>query len=525
MKKNLLAHSILFVVAFMLGGVLTAQTTFEDVGELDLLDIHPIVEQSEVTGYYMIYKNRKSPGRLNSYVFRILDADLKEVVMKPIIEENDFYYAESTTDGKIIGLKFYKGVQQYTPQPSGEMSSKSFKYYFDRSGNELGKVIDDIGKLESHDSNTSSRERGSGGEKMEGIANKGIVHYRTVQEGAGGFIGRVYSSVMMDFFPSDKELVPWKYSIPITSKYHHRAAMLYSNGEIIFSLITRQWLLMGESQAEYLLMANDLVTGEKLFEISLQDDENVFIPMIATHQTGNKTEIQMLGTYYSKRDKISSEKYKGIFSCKVDIKGEMSDMKTIKWDKIGNSISGGVQALNMKMHTLVKQPNGNLYLLAELFNGNLSSTSSIRTAIGLGSTIEVGNLLALEFNPQMDFVQGKSFEKHAIPFYNRFFVANPNYQADVVDAMGKMGFSFLQKDEKSDDFIIGYQDNLEKSSNFIERTFIAVKQSNGAFTERKRIQLNNQKVDSRAYAAKAGYVMIAEYSERKKFVTLRLEKL
>ena len=93
-------------------GAFAQKASFENALRVQLRNTGAIVDNNEVKGYYMFYMTDRVDKNTNSYLLRILDANLNEIGSQKIKDTKYLFLQEGAFNGNTIMLKFYEAKER-----------------------------------------------------------------------------------------------------------------------------------------------------------------------------------------------------------------------------------------------------------------------------------------------------------------------------------------------------------------------------------------------------------------------------
>lgn len=227
--------------------------SFNDVMDVQLRSSGPIMSSNTITGYYFFYKVDKVSKSTSSYLLRILDQNLNEVVKKELTEASTTSLLEATYNGTSLAFKFYEA----------EGKKLIVKKFSAKGELESSKSIVLSGMWES-----IYYHAGSGGEEIKSkflfdIPGKGFVNYTPKKVNKMGYY--------IDFISTDPSLKDWTYKSSASSSTNESATFMASSDNVILTSISKQMGGAMSKDFESLILGLDMNTGQKLFETKVED--------------------------------------------------------------------------------------------------------------------------------------------------------------------------------------------------------------------------------------------------------------
>lgn len=489
--------------------------TFDNVIDMRLRNSGPIVEKSEVRGYYFFYALNKSKKGKRTYLLRILDENLNDFKTKTIEESKSFYLAEGAYNGSAILLKFI------------DFSKKKLVLMtYDKNAELISKIERDVPKSEMIFYRAGSQFQTN---SLYDIPGKGFVNYSYADK------GRTYA---MKYVPTEKDGKEW-IRASNNKKTAESASFLSASDQFIYSLVAKRKSLLSKN-IKFDLSAIDIATGKPAFRISLNDNKYSTQPLTAFYDKATK-ELNLMGMYYPPNTKVIKNNGLGLFNYKIDTQGKVVSKtyrswskdfrKFVKVDPKGRVISEDKNGF-IYFHNIQKASDGSIIAIGEQYKkvADAAGIASKLLVNGYANTtkIVVNDIALFHFTPEfevksIEFVQ-KSKSNITLPYGSDFM--NVHVSSLLVKAYGGFDYAYTSNNEKEGAMSIGYLDYEKIKGEKKQWIFGASTYYDGEFTQDK-IKLGRPKSSERLsiYRAKPGYVAVVEYSKKLKKLDVRLEKI
>jgi len=250
-------------------------------------------------------------------------------------------------------------------------------------------------------------------------------------------------------------------------------------------------------------------------------------------------ELTLLGSYYDKSDRTSSNKSKGLCIYAMGADGEIISKKYLAWTKEIKKVlpvnkKGKLADMGyMYFQNIFKTNDGRLFAVAEQYKKNVDALGvtanvlsglmkNFSTDMG-GTNVKIEDIMVLEFSADHDLTDVAVFEKNksyqSLPAGGAF--TNMNTIGHLVKYYGGFDFAFTQHHRDQDIFSFVFNDYDRKSKNW---NLKSVTYADGEYAT-DQITLTSDKSDFILLQGKSGHVMLAEYDSKAKTLDMRLEKI
>lgn len=302
-----------YIIFFLFGILLNSNKTnaqsakIEDILTIRLSDSGPLLEGQEVRGYYFIYETESTTKDMNSYDFRIHDANLNLLKKKKLTVPKTYIIQTVLYNGRSIVVKF--------------MDSKEDNYVFKAyslAGEPLfTKETSKIARMEAYKANTSGEEYPS----FYSIPHFGYINY-TVTKDKGEKMGYNINHY------SDSESHPhWTYDSK--SDQLEVAMHLAADSNIaFFNIMKRNDLLSIDIDAYVMGLSSK--TGKRLFEVPLENKGFKYLAFSSF--IGPSGHLHLVGRYYNQSDKMMKAKGLGLAMIEIDSTGHFVNVNHIPSD-------------------------------------------------------------------------------------------------------------------------------------------------------------------------------------------------
>lgn len=515
MKNKTLYRCLSLAFAlFMAAPLLGQNKSFQDILTVKLKNMGPIIQGSEVKGYYMFYQTEKIDRKTNAYQLRILDQNLNEVGNRKIIESRNIALLEGSYNGKSILLKFF------------DTKEKQLKFHqYDQQGKLIKeKVMDVDSKYDLRVYSTEASNNEIQGTKLFAIPEKGFVHYNMKKHKTLGY--------SIDFIP-EKGLKSWTYTSDLKSDEIEVASFATLTPHLLLNTVVKKHSMFSKD-ATFYLMGIDINTGKKLFEKKLEYSK-YSLQILNSYQDENTGNTVLFGQYYAEDDKMFKKNSLGIFSVGIDNAGNTTSEKYVSWSKdiarfLPANQRGKIKDMGyLYFHKIAKNAKGEVFAIAEQYRKAADGVGIAVAALGGGASVVkmvIEDLVVFQFSPDFTLTDVKIFEKE------KSSVALPPGSSMVSTALlghylknkGWFDYTFTQLNNDQTILTTGYVDYEKRKGKKNGWAFGAVTNTNNGYSVDK-LALSVEATDTRVMPAMHGYILVSEYYERDKKLDLRLEKI
>ncbi len=502
-----------------------AQTkTFSNVLSMSLRNSGPILDNNEVKGYYFFYKQDKVDRKTNAYSLRILDQNLEPVGKKKIVDSKHIYLMEGTFNGESIMLKFF--------------NTKTREITYRNYGTTAKLQSKETLALSKREMNMNAQIARSG--QMGQDATKPTTLFAIPGKGFIDYIARKDKKVGFDicFMPSNEGSKKWTFSTDYAnSKMNEFGGYLFSNDEILLSGNTKRKKIISTKGVDYFIMANDLKTGEKLWEKPLSDDK-FELALMNTYDAGGEGQVVLSGSYFKKGANTIKAKSLGLFSIVMNLKdGSIVKKNFISWVKDAGKFldindKGKIKSIGyIYFHKFIKTADGRIFGIGEQYKKAASTAGIIGAALGGGGVsvvkMNIQDFYIFEFNNDFSLKDIKVFPKgkSGVELPSGFEFLSSSTIAMVLKSWGSFDYYFTQQEDDGEVMHICYLD-YDRSQKKAEREYFGtITYVDGEFTSDKIVLKKKKKTSINVLPAKPGHVLIMEYNRKEKTMTSRLEAI
>lgn len=501
MKINKLLPTLL-LIAFPFFNILAQEKSIADVISFELKNMGPILNDSEITGYYMFYKTDKLSKSVHSYEIKILDQNLNDLSVKTIEGSKDLYLLDMVYNNKELMLKFF--------------DVKKKKIIFKKFDSKLEEILNEERKIKQVEAITLSYVAKNDEGKntfLNPIENYGFIDYRIKFE-------KMKMGYSIDFYPTKMDAEKWSISTDRKSKKNAMASFLYADVDIVLNLILKMKRLTSRNY-DYEIQALNAKTGEKMYEKALTDEDYDIIPL-SGYKNKSDDNIYIFGNYYPKDKAKLNKPSLGLFAIELDKKGNIINKHFLSWETDVSKFldvdeKGEIKDVGYLLFlNIVKNSDGNFYIIVEQYNKEMK---------GLSANIVISDLMVLELNNQFQLqnvrVIDKAKSSYSVP--SGTGLNSPQTLSYIARSNGAFGYQFSQSNTDNSVFTVGYVEELkgENKYQFGSITYADSEPVKDIIELTSVKEKNNIKV----LPAKAGNVVIVKYNPEEKSLEMNIEKL
>ena len=490
--------------------------TFENIRRVTMRSTGTILENNEISGYYILSDVEKAKKGNRTYLLKILDENLDDFKTTTLEEGKYVYLTESAFNGESIMLKFV------------DIKEKSLIFMsYSKNGDLLGKKEKELTKRETlfYRAMVTAETEGNA---LNSIHGKGFVDYG-MDDNAKKYI--------INYIPSDPQKKGWR-KRSMNVKGVENAGFLCSSNDYVYSLVVKRPGIRSMDM-QTAIVSHDIELGVKSFETDLNSQKYKVQPMNGYFD--EKTQLlNVIGIFYEPGTKQVKDNGLGLFNYQINFSGEIVNEKYLTW---AQDFRKYVQVDNKGMisnedrngfiffHRIIQNTDGSIIAVGEQYKKAADAAGIAGKALGGGTStakVVIQDMVIFHFTKEFDIAGVEMVEKSksgfALPAGYGF--VNIHMLSNIVKANGGFDYSFTSQNDKDESTSIGYMDYERKKGAKNELVFGAVTYYDGEFS-RDKIPLGHPKDKDwvRVYPGKPGYVMLMEYSQKKKTLQSRLERL
>lgn len=503
---------MLLVICTLLGS-LNAQThTIDNVKSFRLKSSGEIIQDDQIKGYYFFYKVDRVDRKNHLYQLTILDANLNEVSKQEIITSKYSYLTEGSFNGTHLMLEFYDSKER-------EYSLK----LFDQQANPVAEIALGEHSIFMNPVRTDNDEIRSN--YLFAIPNNGFMFYNLLKNRKLGY-------EINHFTDAGKE--DWSYASAKKSDLIQSAEFLAADEDVVVNLIHKRPRIFSLKGSKYSLLGVDTKTGEKRFDVDLNDKRNDLVVLNGFFNTltGN---IMVMGMTY-KPGEASKGKSTGLFALQIDRNGETVSDSRLSWTKevaefIPVNEKGKLEDVGyLYFHQIIQDNQGRFFAVAEQYRRSVSVLGIAAIALtGEANNVTklvTEDMMVFEFSPEFDLEGVAFFEKTKNDVYlplNVDFISIQKLGL-YMDLFDGFDYTFTQTNKSKSMFAATYIDFERIKGERNHFVFGAIVHTDDQYTVDK-ISLETDATALAVMQAKPGHVLITEYNRKTRNISLRLEPI
>lgn len=516
------------LVLCLLGAVylqLPAQNkiSFENVRQVYIRNSGQVMDGEELKGYFTFYVTDKKDRKTNSYMIQILDNNLTKVKEIEFEDDKDVQILESSYNNNAIMFLFYNRKEKTLEYRTYGFDGKQKTSYTKDLTNRTKMLIESTYGTKSEEGQN---------EAIFSVGNVGFTTVIPVKEGK-------YYSYEINFFFTDRNK-QWTFEAAEEQedKYCNALYLGATDSLVVFEIIKQKRLMSKEAHSW--LLAFNIFTGKKQFEVSTEAEDYKFFPMNIVTLNG-QSQFMLLGTYYDPEGRVAKDASLGLASWRFDPSGKVVSKKYNSWEgPIGKYLpadaKGRVTDVGyIYFHKVLQTEDGKFFAIGEGYKKVVSGfgvAAGILSGMGGGTSgvsmmkLKITDLIMMQFDEQFDITNAKIYEKNSnsmeMPAGASYLT--PHTMALIAKSYKAFDYDFTQTDKNHTRFSVGYSDYV-KDDDYKGRTFNTINYADGKITTDKINLTSNKATWRRLMAAKPGFIVIMEYFKKEKKIDVRLEKL
>ncbi len=499
----------LLVVAFCSFGsnqTASAQSkTLNDVTRFNPTYFNAIKDNNrQVVGYYIFFKTDRAPKGMADFLLNIYDTEFNKVISKKMTEPKLTRLLSANGNGSSILFRFFN-PKEYKIKYKG----------YDFEGN----LVISKGRTITDKTEKSMMAKPNVFADYTGVAaipGYGYAEYTTRKLEKLNY--------QIKYYPEEKGIKSWSK----TGKKNlvEMAQRITAVDDLLISLVYSREKLMSAKDMEMHVVAHNVVTGAKSFDINLNKFKHNTI-IIGGQKDPESDNLILYGLDYPE-DKKVSKKSRGLLKLTISKSGELLDSKSLNWEKDFNfKNEDGKDFGNLHIHEFYPGANGHTFIVAEQIslNGGLTALSMIGGGGGGSTSFKIDDLVIIEVDKEFKVVHTEVAQKSR----NNFSIAGiPLGSITAIgmmaEAYGYFDFAYLQSKSKPGEFTVGYVDWERRAGEKNGFAFNGITYADGKYTTDK-INMTKKKTDVYVRESKPGFVSIIEYNKKEKTLDFRLEKI
>ncbi len=495
--------------------------TFDNVRQTYIRNSGQIMDGEELKGYFSFYITDKKDRKTNAYMIQILDNNLNKVKEIEFEDDKDIRILESSYNNSAIMFLFYNSSEKTLEYRAYGFDGKVKSTYTKDLTNRTKMLIESTYGTKSEEGQNES---------IFSVGNVGFTTVIPVKEGK-------YYSYEINFFFTDRNK-QWTFEAA-EEQEDKIATALYlgaTDSLVVFEVIKQKRLMSKEGHSW--LVALNVFTGKKQFEVSTEAEDYKFFPMNIVPLPG-KPEFMLLGTYYEPDGRVAKDASLGLAAWNFNtINGKVVSKKYNSWEGpiskfLPTDAKGRVADVGyIYFHKVLQTEDGKFFAIGEGYKKVASALGIAAGILSQGSSgfsmtkLKITDILMMQFDEQFNLSSAKIYEKNSnsveLPAGSMY--QTPHTIALLAKAYKAFDYDFTQTDKNHTRFSVGYTDYV-KDDDYKGRTFNTISYADGKISTDKVNLARNKSTWTRLMAAKPGFVMIMEYFKKDKKLDIRLEKL
>lgn len=518
MRKQL-TLVLLFMGCLYLQVTAQKKISFENVRQTYIRNSGQVMEGEELKGYFTFYVTDKKDRKTNAYMIQILDYNLNKVKEIEFEDDKNVQILESSYNSNAIMFVFYNSKENTLEYRSYGFDGKIRSTYTKELDKRSEALLVQTYNLKAEEGQNQG---------LFSVGNQGFTAVYPIKE------KKYYSYEINFFFTTQKK--QWTYEA-VEEQEDKVASAVYlgaTDSLVIFEVLKKS-SRTSKKMRSYLL-ALDIYTGKKAFEISTEEDEYKLFPLNISTLSG-KSDFLVLGTYYDKDDRIAADKTLGLGVFTINRKGKITSKKYNSWETdfgkfLNINSKGKIDDIGyLYFHKIIQTSDGKIFAIGEGYKKVADGVGIAMNALGMlgggiastNTKMKITDLVFIQFNNSFGLENATIYDKQSSSLNLAGDLVSPHVLATLIKAYGGFDYSFTQTDNNHDRFYVGY-DDYEKSDNYKGRTFNTISYADGKITTDK-VTLDTKAKWMKIFPAKTGSIMIMEYFKKEKKLEMRLEKM
>jgi len=522
MRKQLTLMAV-FMACMFLQAAAQNKISFENVRQVFIRNSGQVMDGEELKGYFTFYVTDKKDRKTNAYMIQILDNNLNKVKEIEFEDDKDIQILESSYNNSAIMFLFYNRKEKTLEYRTYGFDGKVKSTYTKDLTNRTRMLIE---------STYGSKSEEGQNEAIFSVNNVGFTTVIPVKEGK-------YYSYEINFFFTDRNK-QWTFEAAEEQEDKWSTALYLgaTDSLVVYEVIKQKRLMSREAHSW--LIAFNIFTGKKQFEVSTEAEDYKFFPMNIVTLKG-QSEFMLLGTYYNTEDRVAKDASLGLASWRYNTAGKVVSKKYNSWEGpiskfLPADAKGRVADVGyIYFHKVLQTEDGKFFAVGE---GYKKVVSGLGVAAGIlggmsGNSggismmkIKITDMIMMQFDEQFNISNAKVYEKNSnameLPAGSSYLT--PHTMALIAKSYKAFDYDFTQTDKNHTRFSVGYSDFV-KEDGFKGRTFNTISYADGKITTDKINISSNKATWMRLMAAKPGFIVIMEYFKKEKKLDVRLEKL
>jgi hypothetical protein len=497
---------------------LAQQQVFSGLNSFNPGGVNPIYENNEVKGYVMYYRSERADKKNDVYQLDFLDQNLKKVksieMLKP---KRTYFLLNNSFNGNTFCFYFYNyRANQF------ELET------YDQSLNKVASVVvDDVSKA---DRAYATRQVQAGQTNTPALVS-GLGAYPV---GDRGFLRNAYvglgKSYTLTYYDNKLKKV-WHIEGEESKDYETFNITEVTDKYAVGTMIRRP-NMMSKKMSSY-AVAFDLSNGKKVLDIPIETEQNEQLSLSMIDFDEDKKEFMLIGEFYKLDDKPFVHKSLGMFVKRISVEGKNLGTAFYRWNEDIKSKmpAEAMESIEDKyinyIHEIVKDQNGNMYLITEQYKIVVSGLGIAAQALGGNASAmkgKIANMLIFVINPQGKIQEIKFFDKDVtdVELMPGTGFMGAGILGHMMKGYGNFDYRFTQRDNAATHFNTVFINYRKKENNEIVNVLYDSPQN----FKKDKVEIASEKRERKyVYPAKLGYNMVVTYDAKAKDAEMALIKL
>ncbi|HEX8059379.1 MAG TPA: DUF6770 family protein [Cyclobacteriaceae bacterium] len=516
MKRTSITAIILFVCFASF-----AQTyTKTGIRSVRLRNIGEVIQNNQVTGYYLFYNLERTSSQTNNYMLTVLDENLREINSVNVVRSKHFSILEASHNGNtfaIIGFDSHLNTVEIIAYDSTLKQKAS-----------VVRAIKGTNLRVAYGAAANGNETEQ--RFLVPVTNEGFLVYSVNESHKAHYHIESFDNSLQSIWVDE----------PAADAEVEMAFEAFQDSKVVGSLIESR-ARTASKDLEYDLLVNNTATGKTVFKVPVVLNTYTVAVSDVRHDT-RTNEYIVFGEYYSANARETRDRSLGFMNVVYDSVGNLKTRKATSWEDMSRVTpldeKGKFEGSNTSIlfHNTIRTSDGQVFIVGEQYKkaANASGIALSVAAIALGGNrtapmtqINIYNLVVFQFNPDFTINKVHVFEKGKSVMHLPQGSVNmsPKFVSNYAKAVGAFDYRFTQMPSDNSTFIVNYVDydrQNEGGKAFVvgsivytpEKSFVTDKFTMSRRTSKFQIM-----------KAKPGYILVSEYFYKDKKLESRLEKV
>jgi hypothetical protein len=398
-------NRIILMAIMLLATVGTFAQTYTKTGikSVKLRNSGEIIQNNQVTGYYVFYNLERKSSQTNNYLLTVLDENLTVINSVDIVRSKTFVILEASYNGNVyavIGFDYSNHTVEVIAYDNTLKQIASFTRII--KGNNIRMAYG----AAANGNETEQRF-------LVPVANEEFLLYSVNESRKAHY--------RLEFV-NNQLITKW------TDEAQEDAGVemgfeAFQDSQAIGSLIeTREHKT--SKDIEYDLLVNNTSTGERIFKIPVVLDKFTVAVSDVRHDTLTN-EFIVFGEYYDENARETRDRSLGFMNVVYDAHGKLKSQKSTSWQDMSKVTPlderGRFEGSNTSIpfHNTIRTSDGQIFIIGEQYKKAVNASGVALTvaslALGGGRTapmtqINIYNLVVFQFNPDFTINKVHVFE-------------------------------------------------------------------------------------------------------------------